>query len=138
MARACGRRCGSCFVPASRASASSRPCWSGTAIFRRSMCCWTKRGSPTRYWGRMKPPLALPELQAAFAGYLLGAERGDLAAGIVPGAISAAGRLAIYRNHVRISLTGALAATYPVVQRLVGEAFFAGAARTYVVQQPPA
>ena len=37
-------------------------------------------------------------------------------------------RLAIYHRSARANRAGALAAAYPVVKRLVGEAFFAEAA----------
>ena len=46
-------------------------------------------------------------------------------------------RFAVYRNNVVVSLTGALAARYPVVKTLVGETFFAGMARVYVSSAPP-
>jgi len=40
--------------------------------------------------------------------------------------------LEVYRRTVFANLQGALAAAYPVVQRLVGESFFEGAAETFV------
>jgi len=40
-------------------------------------------------------------------------------------------RLAIYRANVSANAVKALAAAYPVVQQVVGEAFFAGLARAY-------
>ncbi|HEX4781166.1 MAG TPA: DNA-binding domain-containing protein [Usitatibacter sp.] len=43
---------------------------------------------------------------------------------------------AIYRRNLFANLTGALAATYPVVMRLVGESFFREAARQYVLSFP--
>ncbi len=46
-------------------------------------------------------------------------------------------RLEIYRNNTLIGLTGALASAYPVVQRLVGEDFFAAMARDYARAHPP-
>ena len=46
--------------------------------------------------------------------------------------------LAVYRRGVRGNQAAALAATYPVVQRLVGEAFFAEAARRYALAHPSA
>lgn len=46
-------------------------------------------------------------------------------------------RLSIYRNNVIHSLTAALAAQFPVVKKLVGEAFFLALARDYVRAQPP-
>lgn len=46
-------------------------------------------------------------------------------------------RFAIYRNNVTVSLIDALAAAYPVVLQLVGEAFFREIARIYVRLHPP-
>jgi putative DNA-binding protein len=43
---------------------------------------------------------------------------------------------AIYRRNLFANLGGALAATYPVVMRLVGEAFFREAARRYILAVP--
>ena len=58
--------------------------------------------------------------------------------GVQPMFVSAAGgRFTIYqRNHVS-GLTAALAKTFPVVQRLVGEAFFAAMAARFIFQSPP-
>lgn len=46
-------------------------------------------------------------------------------------------RLAVYRNNVVVSLVQALADTFPVVQRLVGDEFFAAMAALYVRAHPP-
>ena len=46
-------------------------------------------------------------------------------------------RLAVYRNNVVSSLVDALADTFPVVQLLVGEAFFRAMAATFVRRSPP-
>lgn len=46
-------------------------------------------------------------------------------------------RFAIHRNNVVASLIDALAATYPVVQALVGVDFFRAMARLYVQAHPP-
>ena len=46
-------------------------------------------------------------------------------------------RFAVYRNTVAASLIEALAARFPVVQRLVGEDFFRAMARAYVAEEPP-
>jgi hypothetical protein len=46
-------------------------------------------------------------------------------------------RFAVYRNNFAVSLVSALAARFPVVQRLVGEEFFRAMARAYVMQEPP-
>ncbi|OYU14108.1 MAG: DUF2063 domain-containing protein [Alphaproteobacteria bacterium PA4] len=58
--------------------------------------------------------------------------------GVQPMFVSAAGgRFAIYqRNHVS-SLVAALARTFPVVKRLVGDDFFAAMAARFVLQAPP-
>ncbi len=85
--------------------------------------------------------MRLADLQAGFRGYLFGTPKAAvdyaLDRAIVPDRPGAAARLAIYRNHVRLSLTAALAATYQVVARLVGEAFFADVARAYIGGTPP-
>src|SRR2546423_667622 len=44
----------------------------------------------------------------------------------------------VYRRNVLANLRGALAATYPVVARLVGSAFFDEAARRYALACPSA
>ena len=46
--------------------------------------------------------------------------------------------LAVHRRNLLANLGGALAATYPVVQRLVGEAFFGEAARRHALANPSA
>lgn len=46
-------------------------------------------------------------------------------------------RFAVYRNNVMVSLIDALADTYPVVQTLVGEAFFRAMARVFAGNNPP-
>jgi hypothetical protein len=46
--------------------------------------------------------------------------------------------LGVYRRSVHANLCAALAATYPVIERLVGEAFFQEAARRYALAEPSA
>lgn len=46
-------------------------------------------------------------------------------------------RFAVYRNNVTVSLIDALAATYPVLQALVGEEFFRAMAKEFVQANPP-
>lgn len=46
-------------------------------------------------------------------------------------------RFGVYRNNVFASLTGCLAARFPVVARLVGEEFFSAMARVFVERHPP-
>lgn len=48
----------------------------------------------------------------------------------------AARRFRVYRNNVHGALIGALADAYPVVQRLVGENFFAAMAREFILAEP--
>lgn len=43
----------------------------------------------------------------------------------------------IHANHFRISLGEALAATFPVTRRIVGEGCFAALARHYILNEPP-
>ncbi len=83
-------------------------------------------------------PLALRDLQAAFAAHLEGRDAGDLAAGVMGDSIPAAARLQVHANHVRHSLAEALAATFPTVRALVGEDFFRDLARAYVAHTLPA
>jgi hypothetical protein len=83
-------------------------------------------------------PLALRDLQAAFAVHVAGGDRADLAAAVVSDSISAEARLRVYRHHVAYSLGTALAATFPTVQALVGEDFFRAMADRFVVQALPA
>ncbi len=86
-------------------------------------------------------PLALPDLQAAFAAHLAddaaGGDRADLVAAIVSDTISAEARLRVYRHHVSHSLCTALAATFPTVQALVGEGFFRSLAQGFVAKTLP-
>jgi hypothetical protein len=46
-------------------------------------------------------------------------------------------RFAVYRNNVTVSLIDALVDTFPVVQALVGEAFFRAMARMFAQMSPP-
>lgn len=75
----------------------------------------------------------LAELQRAFVAALLeGDERGvapQLRADALP-------RLAIHRGNLRANQRDALAATYPVVRRLVGDAFFGALAHRYAARWP--
>jgi len=78
-----------------------------------------------RMLGALRGPAdADPDVAAALA--LLQRSRG----------LGTAQRLQIYRNNLFESLTEALAAVYPVVAQLVGEAFFRQVARRFVVAHP--
>lgn len=81
---------------------------------------------------------ALRDLQSGFRRLMVAGDAGDLAETVISDRIAAAARLQVYRNHYRITLVDALAATFPSVQRLVGDDFFGGLARAYIAAHPPA
>ena len=78
-------------------------------------------------------PLALRDLQRAFAAHLFGEDQQALVAEILP----AAGRLRIHRHHMLDSLAAALAATFPTVQAVVGAGYFRGLAHAFIGRSPP-
>jgi hypothetical protein len=61
----------------------------------------------------------------------------QLGTAIVEGRLSAAEQVDIYRNHYRFTLIDALKATFPVVEKLVGENFFAVMAWRFIGRHPP-
>ena len=75
--------------------------------------------------------------QADFAGALLDPGLPCPAGLVAWNGSDPAARLAVYRNNVISSLIDALADTFPVVQELVGEAFFRAMASVFVRQSPP-
>ncbi len=77
----------------------------------------------------------LRELQRTFAdSIILGA--GVAEPSIVGGKLSAAHRLEIYRHNVFANLRGALRDVFPVVARIVGDAFFQHAADSFIRETP--
>lgn len=78
----------------------------------------------------------LHELQHNFEQTLLKDVSGDLRNGLIEEGLTAAERLNIHRNNVLISLSAALARNFPVVCRLVGQAFFDQMARAFIRQRP--
>lgn len=78
---------------------------------------------------------AHPEFVAAFDAGLKGAPTPPGVTAIAPDETER--RFAVYRNNVAVSLTEALAKRFPVIQRLVGEAFFAAMARVYAETHRP-
>lgn len=84
---------------------------------------------------------SLSELQHAMRARVLGPPQASippaLADLVLPAGLSVAQRLAVHRNNVLSSLTGALREVYPVICRLVGEDFFAAAARSFILGAPP-
>lgn len=81
---------------------------------------------------------ALAAYQKSLAAYVLGqrAEE-DITPAMEVGESGDAARLSVYRNTTRASLTDVLATAFPVVQALVGTAFFAGMARAFIAASPP-
>lgn len=80
----------------------------------------------------------LPELQRRFVDFALFAKEQDQAAsGIKSMKLNAAQCLSIYRNNTRLGLTEALRDTYPVLNKLVGNAFFDYLADRYIRSYPP-
>ena len=53
------------------------------------------------------------------------------------GADSQSRRFNIYRNNRAVSLIESLKATYPAVNKLVGEAYFSAVARSFIDEHPP-
>src|SRR5262245_48093331 len=80
---------------------------------------------------------SLRELQQDFSRALLGGSDQAIAASVRGDRLDPRQRVQIYRNHLRISLREALAATFPVIRRLVGEDYFAAVARAFVERHPP-
>jgi hypothetical protein len=80
---------------------------------------------------------ALHEIQRDFSRYLLGGPGDRLATSIRRDRLAPESRAQIYRNHLRISLTEALGATFAATARLVGPDYFAAAARRFIAAHPP-
>jgi Putative DNA-binding domain len=85
----------------------------------------------------MLPPE--PELTSytAFASALVDPTRTTPPIVTGPAGKGAAKRYNIYRNNVTVSLINALAAVYPVVQRVTGVDFFRAMARLHIRATPP-
>jgi hypothetical protein len=79
----------------------------------------------------------LGDLQRRFRAVVLGDEDAPLQGLVRSPGMSVAGRIDIYRNTVQTSLADVLATAFPVVQRVVGEAFFAGLVRRFITAAPP-
>lgn len=80
----------------------------------------------------------LHDLQSRFATAIIDGDTAAVNGLIAEDDPGAAARLGIYVNHFRVTLIDTLAATFPVVQALVGATFFRAAARRYVRETPPA
>lgn len=78
----------------------------------------------------------LHEVQRHFSDFVWRGKKTDWS-GIAPNGIDSDQRLAIYRNNTLLGLTEALRGIYPVVDRLVGEAFFNQLARNFISRHRP-
>jgi Uncharacterized protein conserved in bacteria (DUF2063). len=79
----------------------------------------------------------LHELQRAMVQAIVTGDCDDAARAVVDDAPGALGRLHVYRNHYRITLIDALAATFPATLAAVGDDHFRAAARGYILTEPP-
>lgn len=82
--------------------------------------------------------MKLLDLQQAMRTGIVGTAPGALAQAILADGIAPERRIQVYRNHYYVTLIEALAATFPVTHRLVGERFFAAVARRFAAASPPA
>ncbi|HEX9471881.1 MAG TPA: DNA-binding domain-containing protein [Bradyrhizobium sp.] len=79
----------------------------------------------------------LASFETSFADALLNANR-PIPCGIMAhNAAVPARRFGVYRNNVASGLVKALKSRFPVVEKIVGEEFFAAMARVFVIAQPP-
>jgi hypothetical protein len=79
---------------------------------------------------------SLHELQAAFVAGVFDATQSGAQAYVRANGMRPEARLAIYRNNIFHNYQQALRDVYPVVGRLVGEEFFAFAAKRYIPGHP--
>ena len=70
--------------------------------------------------------------EAAFATALA-----DRTAPVPAGVLGTPRRFGVYRSNVAAALTAALAARFPIVERIVGQDFFRALAQDYARQNPP-
>jgi Putative DNA-binding domain len=75
--------------------------------------------------------------QDDFAAALLDPDSPVPASLVGPSGQPATRRFAVYRNNVAVGLTEALQTSFPVVRKLVGEAFFAAMAGVFLRRHPP-
>src|SRR4029450_4652977 len=115
-------------------SVHDRPLSNGTRISRPWPSFSTRRRVPTAPLPtRMREMLrSLRDTQAAFAAHLAGHERADLGSEIAGDSRTVVARLQLHRHHLTRSLGGALAATFPTVATLVGQAFSGLLARDFM------
>lgn len=75
--------------------------------------------------------------QAEFRAALLDPHQTPPQGVVTPDGRPASKRFDVYRNNVAVSLTEALETAFPVLRRIVGDAFFRAMAGVYLRQHPP-
>ena len=80
---------------------------------------------------------SLAEVQAEFAAALADPALAAPAGVVGPDGAPAPRRFAVYRNNVVGGLVNALRSSFPVIERIVGAAFFQAMARGYVLAERP-
>lgn len=78
------------------------------------------------------------EVQARLRRSILVAPDGDLDGIVKSGILSPERRVNVHRNHFQISLSQALATSFPATQAVVGADFFEQTARGFALAHPPA
>jgi hypothetical protein len=81
--------------------------------------------------------MRLEVLQKAMSAAVLGAETAALSTVLRAPIVDPLARLAVHHNNTVLSLTTALAASFPVTEALLGAAYFGQAARRFVMEHPP-
>ena len=79
----------------------------------------------------------LAELQGSFAAAVRFPPASVAPLDVQPTALAPERRVAVYRNHHRISLTEALGANFSTVRKLIGEAGFQALAGDFIAAAPP-
>lgn len=79
----------------------------------------------------------LADLQRRFVGAITDPQAGVPDGIVGPDGARDARRFNVYRNNVIVSLSEALAATYPAVHRLLGEEYFRALAPEFIRAHPP-
>lgn len=79
---------------------------------------------------------SLRELQCAFVAELMEGGTRSVIDNVVEDEFTSDELIQVYRNNLFISLTEALRASYPIVDKLVGEGFFAYMANHFVKKHP--
>lgn len=81
--------------------------------------------------------MSLADLQSGFIAHLRAPAAPPPDSLVASGGTPPNRRFNVYRNNVVASLIEALRASFPVVERLVGEEFFKATARAYIDHEPP-